>query len=167
MIDLKDLRENRALYEAGFKTKCVEVDVDRLLELDATYREKLQEVEEMRAKKNEVSKMIPTLTDTDRDAKIKEMKELGDKLDKAEEELNTIFVQLREIAVIAPNTPHARVPDGKNDEDNVPIKTVGDIPKFDFEPKDHIELVKLLDIIDTETSAKTSGARFYYLKNEL
>ncbi|MBU0727128.1 serine--tRNA ligase [Patescibacteria group bacterium] len=167
MIDLKDLRENRALYEAGFKKKCVDIDIDKLLKLDADYREKLQEVEEMRAKKNEVSKLIPTLADTDRDEKIKEMKDLGDKLDKTEESLNTIFVQLKELSALAPNPPHESVPEGKNDEDNEVVKTVGKIPKFSFKPKDHLELGKLLDVIDMETAAKTSGARFYYLKNEL
>lgn len=167
MIDLKDLRENRALYEAGFKKKYVDINIDKLLELDMDYRENLHEVEAMRAEKNEVSKLIPTLTDKDRDAKIKEMKELGDKLDKKEDELNKFFVQLRELADQAPNPPHESVPEGKEDEDGEVIKTVGEIPKFDFEPKDHLELGSLLDVIDMESAAEASGARFYYLKNEL
>jgi len=167
MIDLKDLRENRALYEAGFKKKYVDINIDKLLELDMDYRENLHEVEKMRAEKNEVSKMIPTLSDKKRDAKIKEMKKLDDKLTKKEGELNTIFVQLKELADQAPNPPHESVPEGKEDKDNKVIKTVGDIPKFDFEPKDHLDLGKTLDVIDMESAAEASGARFYYLKNEL
>lgn len=167
MIDIKDLRENRELYEAGFKKKYVDIDVDKLLELDERYRAKLIEVEAMRAEKNEVSKAIPTLADDQKQVKIAEMKELGDKLDKAEDELNTIFVQLREIAVNAPNPPHKSVPEGKEDEDGEVVRTVGEIPKFDFEPKDHLELGSLLDVIDMESAAEASGARFYYLKNEL
>lgn len=167
MIDLKDLRENKALYEAGFKKKQVDINIDKLLNIDEKYRKKLQEVEVMRANKNEVSKSIPNLANKQKQAKITEMKELGIKLDTSEEELNTIFVQLREIAIQAPNPPHESVPDGKSDEENVPIKTVGEIPKFNFKPKDHLELGKLLDVIDMETAAKTSGSRFYYLKNEL
>ncbi|MBN2087503.1 serine--tRNA ligase [Candidatus Peregrinibacteria bacterium] len=166
-MDLKDLRENRALYEAGFKKKQVNIDIDKLLDIDQKYREKLQAVEAMRGEKNEVSKAIPNLANEQKKSKIEEMKKLGEELDKAEDELNTIFVQLRELAVQAPNPPHESVPEGKSDEENVPVRTVGEIPKFDFKPKDHIELGKLLDIIDTETAAKTSGARFYYLKNEL
>ncbi|MBU0577581.1 serine--tRNA ligase [Patescibacteria group bacterium] len=167
MIDLKDLRENRALYEAGFKKKFVDIDVNKLLELDEKYRGELQKVEAMRAEKNEVSKLVPTLADDKKKAKIAEMKELGDKLDKAEESMNTIFVQLKELADLAPNPPHESVPEGKDDEENEAIKTVGEIPKFDFEPKDHLELGEILDVIDMESAAKTSGARFYYLKNEL
>ncbi|MBU1934599.1 serine--tRNA ligase [Patescibacteria group bacterium] len=167
MIDIKDLRENRALYEAGFKKKFVDIDVNKLLELDEKYRGELQKVEAMRAEKNEVSKLVPTLADDKKKAKIAEMKELGDKLDKAEESMNTIFVQLKELADLAPNPPHESVPEGKDDEENEAIKTVGEIPKFDFEPKDHLELGEILDVIDMESAAKTSGARFYYLKNEL
>lgn len=167
MIDIKALRENRETYEAGFKKKQVSVEIDKLLEVDEKYRAKLQEVEVMRAEKNEVSKAIPTLADDQKKAKIEEMKTLGEKLDKAENELNTFFVQLKELSAEAPNPPHASVPEGRDDEDNEVIRTVGDIPKFNFKPKDHIELGKTLDIIDMETAAKTSGSRFYYLKNEL
>lgn len=166
MIDLKDLRENRALYEAGFKKKQVDVDIDKLLKLDMDYRGKLQEVEEMRAKKNEVSKIIPQLTDKDRDAKIKEMKELGDKLAKKEDELNKFFVHLKELLDTAPNIPHESVPEGGEDDSKI-VRTVGEIPEFDFNPRDHLELGKILDVIDMETASETSGARFYYLKNEL
>lgn len=166
MIDLKKLRENRAEYEAGFKKKHATVDIDKLLKLDEKHRELIQETETMRAKKNEVSKLIPTLPAAEKGAKIKEMKELGAKLEKAEVELNKFFVQLKELVAAVPNPPHESVPEGEDDRQNKPIKTVGKIPEFNFEPKDHIALGELLDIIDAETGAKVSGARFYYLKNE-
>lgn len=166
MIDLKKLRENRAEYEAGFKKKQVDIDVDKLLKLDEEHRMLIQEVEAMRAEKNSVSKEISQLDGSERETKIKEMKELGEKLDASEDELNKIIVQLKELSAAVPNPPHESVPEGKDDEDNEVLKTVGNVPKFDFEPKDHIELGESLDIIDMETGAKTSGARFYYLKNE-
>jgi len=166
MIDIKHLRENKALYEVGFAKKQVNISIDELLSADATYREKLQEVEVMRAKKNEVSKEIPKLSSEERGGKIKEMKELGEKLNSAEEELSKTLEQLTALTNQAPNLPHESVPEGRDDEENVPIRTVGETPQFDFEPKDHIELGKSLDIIDLETGAETSGARFYYLKNE-
>ena len=166
MIDLKKLRENRAEYEAGFKKKQANIDVDKVLALDEEQRRLLQTVEKMRAEKNAVSKEIAGLDGAARDEKIEEMKELGAELGASEEELNKIGVQLSVLITAIPNPPHESVPDGKDDEDNKPIKTVGKIPKFDFEPKDHLELGELLDIIDMETGAKTSGARFYYLKNE-
>lgn len=167
MIDLKHLREHRDVYEAGFKKKQFQVDVDALLALDEKHREMITKVESMRAKKNEVSKQIPTLSPDERTATIKEMKTLGQSLEDAEYELNTIFVQLKEIQHSLPNLPHDSVPEGKTDEDNQTLRTVGELPKFDFEPKDHLELGESLDLIDMETGAKTSGARFYYLKNEL
>lgn len=166
MIDLKDLRENKTKYEDGFKKKNADVNIDELLELDEKHRAKIVEVEEMRAKKNEVSKAIPELSPAERQIRIAEMKELGDKLEGAENELNTISEQLKELLALAPNPPHESVPEGASDEDNKPIRTEGQIPQFDFKPKDHIALGESLDILDLETGAKTSGARFYYLKNE-
>ena len=167
MIDIKHLRDNQDLYKKGFATKRVEIDIPTVLKLDEEYRELLQKVEEYRAEKNKVSKLIPTLDDSERQSKIDEMKALGDKLDESEDLLNKKIVQLKELTDQIPNLPHESVPEGEDDNDNAPIKTVGEIPKFDFKPKDHLELGELLDIIDMETGAKTSGARFYYLKNEL
>jgi len=167
MIDIKHLRENQDLYKKGFATKRVEIDISEVIKLDEEYRELLQQVEEFRAEKNKVSKLIPTLSDDERQSKIDEMKKLGGKLDEAENLLNKKSVQLKELTAQIPNLPHDSVPEGEDDNDNKPIKTVGEIPKFDFKPKDHLELGELLDIIDMETGAKTSGARFYYLKNEL
>lgn len=167
MIDLKKLRENQEEHSKGFEKKKVKVDVPIVLKLDEEYRAQLVKVEEFRAEKNAASKLIPTLGDDERQAKIAEMKTLDGEQAKAEELLNKLFVQLKEITATIPNPPHESVPEGKNEEDNEVIKTVGNIPKFDFKPKDHLELGTLLDVIDMETGAKVSGARFYYLKNEL
>lgn len=166
MIDLKHLRDNRTLYEKGYAKKQVKVHLDALLHVDEIHRKKIQEVEAMRSKRNEVSKLVPALKDKEKEDKINEMKALGEALKKAEEELNNLFTQVKELTDCLPNPPHESVPDGVSDADNKPIRTVGQIPSFDFEPKDHITLGKLLDIIDIETATETSGARFYYLKNE-
>lgn len=166
MIDLKDLRENTEKYTKGFAKKRVDVDVAHVLKLDEMYRAELVRVEDMRAEKNAVSKVIPTLKDSERQAKIEEMKRLGDKLAEGEERLNKLFVQLKEATDILPNIPHESVPEGQDENDNVVVRSHGDIPQFDFEPLDHIALGETLDIIDAETGAKVSGARFYYLKNE-
>jgi seryl-tRNA synthetase len=166
MIDLKKLRENRATFEAGFKKKQVDIDVDKILELDEKHRTLIQEVEKMRAEKNSVSKEISGLDGSEREKKIKDMKALGEELDASEAELNKIIVQLKELTLELPNLPHESVPEGRDDEDNEVLKKVGKVPKFDFEPRDHLELGEMLDLIDMETGAKTSGARFYYLKNE-
>ena len=167
MIDLKQLRERRLEYEAGFKKKQVAIDIDKVLKLDEKHRELIGRAEALRARKNEASKLIPTLADDVRAKKIAEMKELGESLDEIEYNLNSIYAELKEVLHQLPNLPDPSVPEGKTDEENVVIKTVGEPPQFDFEPKDHLELGEHLDLIDMETGAKTSGARFYYLKNEL
>lgn len=167
MFDLKHLRENQALYEKGFAKKQVKVDLKKLLKLDDAHRAALQEVEAMRAERNEVSKAIPSLKDKEKQAKIAEMKKLGDKLAAAEDELNKKFVQLKGVADLLPNLPHESVPEGEDEKSNQVVRTVGKKPMFSFKPKDHIELGKALDLIDLEAGAETSGARFYYLKNEL
>ncbi|MBN1258350.1 serine--tRNA ligase [Candidatus Peregrinibacteria bacterium] len=166
MIDLRHLRENRELYEKGFAKKQVKVDVDALLTLDEKYRAELTAVEEKRAKRNEVSKLIPTLAPEKKKISIEEMKKLGDDLAKAEENLNKLFIQLKEIQDGVPNIPHESVPEGEDETKNAVVRKVGKVPEFKFKPRDHIELGKLLDLIDIETGTQVSGARFYYLKNE-
>jgi len=166
MIDLKHLRENRKDYEKGFAKKHVKVDIGALLKLDEKYRGELTAIEEKRAKRNEVSKLIPTLADKEKKAQIEQMKKLGEDLAKDEDGLNKLFVQLKEMTDGVPNIPHESVPEGSSDAENKPIRTVGKIPEFKFKPRDHVELGKMLDIIDIETGVDVSGARFYYLKNE-
>ena len=166
MVDLKHLRENQELYKKGFAKKRVEIDIPQVLKLDEGYRKQLMKVEEQRAEKNKVSKLIPTLSEKERQDKIKEMKALDKKLEEEEEKLNKLFVQLKEVTDQIPNLPHESVPEGEDEEDNEVIRTFGDVPKFGFKPKDHLELGALLDVIDMETASKASGARFYYLKNE-
>lgn len=167
MIDLKHLRENQDFYRKGFAKKQVQVDIPKILELDEKHRHLIQEVENLRSEKNKVSKEIPTLSDSEKKEKITEMKELGERLNTLEVDMNKIFVQLKELLIIAPNPPHESVLEGRDDEDNQVIRTVGEKPNFNFKPKDHLELGKILDVIDMETAAKVSGSRFYYLKNEL
>jgi len=166
MIDLKHLRENQQLYEKGFAKKLVEVNIPHVLKLDSEYREELKKVEEFRAEKNKVSKLIPTLSESDRQIKIAEMKALDLKLKEDEERMNKLFVQLKQACDTIPNIPHESVPQGKDETENVVEKTHGKIKDFKFQPQDHQELGMFLDIIDIETGSKTSGARFYYLKNE-
>ena len=166
MIDLKHLRENQAWYEKAFAKKMAKVDIPHVLKLDEEYRDLLVKVEEKRAEKNKVSKLIPTFKDAEKQAKIAEMKALDQKLKENEEGMNRLFSQLKEICDQIPNPPHESVPEGPDESHNKVVRHVGKKPAFDFQPKDHMELGKILDLIDVEVAAKTSGNRFYYLKNE-
>ncbi|MFH1012732.1 MAG: serine--tRNA ligase [Candidatus Peregrinibacteria bacterium] len=167
MIDWKHLPENIDEYKEAARKKHVELDWNKLLKLDKKRRELLQEAEEKRAERNKVSALVPKLVEKEKQVRIKEMQKLGDALEKVDGELKKITEEWKALMDQVPNPPHESVPEGKDENDNVVVRTVGKPSQFDFKPKDHIELGKLLDVIDLETAAETSGARFYYLKNEL
>ena len=164
MIDIKFIIENPGLIKQGAAKKHIKVDIDKIVELYNERKEKMQKVEALRARQNEVSKLIPT-TD-DKTALLEEMKNVKEEIKKLEPSIETLEKEIEELALVVPNPPLDSVPEGEDEESNKVIKTHGEKPKFDFEPKDHIELGKSLDIIDIERGVRASGARFYYLKNE-
>ncbi len=164
MIDIKFIIEHPGLIKQGAAKKHVKVDIDKIVELYNERKEKIQKFESLRARQNEVSKLIPT-TD-DKTSLLEEMKNVKEEIKKLEPSIETLEKEIEELALLVPNPPLDSVPEGKDEESNKVIKTHGKKPKFDFEPKDHIELGKSLDIIDIERGVRASGARFYYLKNE-
>ena len=165
MIDIKFIIENPEAIKEGARKKGVEVDVDRIVKLYEERNEKMQKAESLRARQNEVSKQIPQAGNDEKKALLDEMKNVKEEIQAIEPDVEKLEKELEELALLAPNPPLESVPEG-GEEDNKPFKTVGEKPKFDFEPRDHIELGKMLDIIDIERGVRSSGARFYYLKNE-
>ncbi|MBU4346949.1 serine--tRNA ligase [Patescibacteria group bacterium] len=161
MLDIKFIRENSDLIKQNCKNRLVNVDIDKLLKLDEKKRKLETEIGELRAKRNIGSKIKPSK------AEIKEMKELGEKIKKMEEKLNPIAQEIRELMLAIPNLTHPDVRISKNEDDNPVIGTYGKPAKFDFKPLDHAQLAEKNDLIDFERAAKVSGAKFYYLKNEL
>lgn len=163
MIDIKILRENPDKVSKGAKSKNIEINVEEMLELDRRVRALFAESQGIRAKKNTFNESIkgkPT------DQQLEEGRILKEELQRVEYELGNLELELGEKLSQIPALPKDDVKVGKNDTENDVIKTVGDIPAFSFQPKDHLELGEALDIIDVERGAKVSGARFYYLKNE-
>lgn len=165
MIDVKFIIENPEAIKAGAKKKKVEVDIYKIVELYEKRNEKLQQVESLRARQNEVSKEIPKTNGDEKQKLLDEMTEVKKHMQTLSPDLENLEKEIDELAALVPNPPHASVPEG-GEEDNKPFKTHGKKPEFDFEPRDHIELGKMLDIIDIERGVRSSGARFYYLKNE-
>lgn len=149
------------MIKQNCKNRLVNVDIDKLLKLDEKKRKLETEIGELRAKRNIGSKIKPSK------AEIKEMKELGEKIKKMEEKLNPIAQEIRELMLAIPNLTHPDVRISKNEDDNPVIGTYGKPAKFDFKPLDHAQLAEKNDLIDFERAAKVSGAKFYYLKNEL
>lgn len=164
MIDLKFITENPEAIKRGAQRKMVNVDIDEILNLNTQRIEILQKTEALRARQNEVSKEIPQAEN--KDILLEEMKKVKEELKELEPKLQELESQLEKLVVFVPNPPLDSVPDGREDEDHEVVKTHGEKPQFDFIPRDHIELGKMLDIIDIERGTRTSGARFYYLKNE-
>lgn len=166
MLDIKFITENPEQIKAGAAKKQVKVDIDKIVELDHTRRQKIQTLEDLRAKQNKVSKEIPQAAPEEKQQLIAEMSELKEEIKTLEPDLKKIEEEIDELAYNVPNPPHQSVPEGRDDSENQVVRTEGRKPEFDFQPRDHIELGEMLNIIDLERGAKTSGARFYYLKNE-
>ncbi len=166
MLDIKFIREHTDVVAAGLKAKGVRIDLKYLVELDEKRRAKIEEVNTLRAKHNIASDEIAKLSGKERDGRIADMKELKGNLGNLEFELQALEEEYRALMYTIPNPPLDTVPIGKNETENVVIRTVGDKNAFAFEPLDNVALGEKLDLIDTERAAKVSGSRFGYLKHE-
>ncbi len=168
MLDLKAIRENPEDFKLRLGRKGVSSSmVDELLEADEKRRGLLAQTEALKAEQNGVSKRIPSLSGEEKEKVLSDMKVISDKRKALEVDLEKVESVFEEILYKLPNPPREEVPDGKSDEENQVARFEGEKPAFDFEPKEHWELAEDLDLLDMEQAAKVSGARFYYLKNEL
>lgn len=167
MLDIKFIRENKDLVSAGAKKKHIDFDVEALITVDDKRKELLLSIEKKRAEQNEVSeKIVRTSIETEKSQMITEMKILKEELQKEEEELKKVMHDWQVLMISVPNIPDVSVPEGAEDKDNKEIKTWGEIPKFDFKPKDHIELMQNLGMLDLERGVKVAGFRGYFLRGD-
>ncbi|MFA6917394.1 MAG: serine--tRNA ligase [Candidatus Gracilibacteria bacterium] len=164
MFDVKFIIENPEKVKKGASSKNIKVDIDKIVELYNLRRDKLVKLENLRARQNEVSKEIPN--SKDKEKLLGEMKEVKETIKSLEPEIEPLEKEIEELALFVPNPISDTTPVGKDENENVVVKTYGKKPTFDFEVKDHAVLGKNLDIIDIERGTRTSGTRFYYLKNE-
>ncbi len=165
MLDMKLFRETPdRVREALTKRHQDPEPLGRVIALDEKRRELIQEVEELRAERNEGSKEIGKTKDPeDRQKKIDAMRAVGDRIDELDQELNQVENDLDVLLAEFPNLPDERVPVGLDDSENELKKTVGKIPELDFVPQAHWDLGPALGIIDFERGTKLSGTRFYIL----
>jgi seryl-tRNA synthetase len=163
MIDLRLLREQADAVKAAYARRGGVDGLDRVIELDARYRELLGEVERLRAEHNRASKAIGKASADDRPAAIAGARKLAVKLKALEPQLETAAEELEKTAAFLPNLPHESVPAGSSEAENVVEREVGERPDFEFEPVDHVTLGERLGIFDSERAVKTSGSRFVYL----
>jgi seryl-tRNA synthetase len=167
MLDLKLIREDPDGVKAAIATLYATAPIDEILELDNQRRAKLTEVEQLKAQRNEGSKLVNKTKEPDeRQRLIGEMRSLGDKIGELDIEARMIDSSLNELLLNVPNLPLPEVPIGKDESENVVTSQVGEIPAFDFEPKPHWELAEHLGIIDFDRGVKVSGSRFYMLRGD-
>jgi hypothetical protein len=168
MLDLKFIRENIAEVEAGARKKGAPIDLSIFPVLDDQRRELLKQSEELKALRNRVSDEISQAKKkgADATAKITEMREVGERIKTLDEELKTVEAQLYQLQIRIPNLPHASVPAGKSAEDNVVVKSWGEISTFAYTPQPHWELNEKLKLIDFDGGAKVAGSFFVNFKGK-
>lgn len=169
MLDIKFIRENIDRVKASVISKNLsgKVDVDLVLKLDDEMKALSQEADVLRQEKNKIdSEMKKNPPEEDKKKLIASGTDIKNKLKVLEENLNLKQAELLENMQKLPNVTSPKMPVGKNEDENVSVRTWGEIPKFDFTPLDHVELGKRLKIIDVEKTGDISGSRFYYFLNE-
>ena len=166
MIDIELFRRDPKIYDAEIKKRGMKIDTSLGISLDNKKRKLKFKVDELRAKKNDASKIIPTLKGEEKNKLIAEMKEINAGLKEFEEKLNEFEKQYRIHFSAYPNLTHESTPVGPDESGNIVHSVQGTKPEFDFNPKNHIELGTALDILDEERARKVSGSRFVYIKNE-
>ena len=169
MFDIKAIRENPDFFDAAWARRGLEPQASSLIEMDAELRIKHTELQECQSRRNEASKAIGMAKSKGEDASgaMKEVGELKTRMTTLEEDVRVLTESLNSTLSRIDNIPDADVPDGKSEDDNVEIRKWGDIPSFDFEPKQHFDLGEDLGQMDFEGAAKMSGARFVILRSDL
>lgn len=166
MLDIKFIRENKDIVAAGAKKKHIDVDLNRLVELDDRRKELQASMDEKRAQQNAASQKIVSADQNEKARITEEMRGIKDELKKQEEDMENVLTEWRGLMVQVPNVPDISVPDGDSDADNKEVRTWGDIPKFDFPVKSHVDLMLEHDMADYERGSKVAGFRGYFLKND-
>ena len=169
MLDPKIIRDKPELIKQMLKDRAVEFDFEKMLELNKTRKEMMMQSDELKQKRNQMSVKIGSEKKAGNDASelLREMGEISKKLDDLESLRKKVDENYHNLSFSIPNLVHDSVPKGADESSNKQVRTWGEIPKFDFEVKDHIDLGLELDIVDIERASKTAGARFYYLKDGL
>ncbi len=167
MLDIKFIRQYPEMVKDACAKKNIKCDIDKLLDIDQKRIRAKQELEAVAAEKNKASKLIPqTKNQAERDTIINAMKALDQNTGNLEKKSKDLEAEFDSMILTVPNIPSPDSPVAPDESGNVVAETWGQPRKFDFEIKDHIQLGKDLDLIDTESGVKTGGFRGYYLKNE-
>jgi len=172
MLDIKLFRETPDVVRHDLKKRGIKEMlpmVDEVITQDKIWRTLSKEADDAKCERNKLAEEVAKLKKEKKDAAqiIEKMKKLSDKIRELDSEIAKEEEGIRQALLKFPNILHESVPAGKDDAENVEIKKWGTIPKYDFPLKSHVDIIEKLGIADLERAANVSGARFYYLKNEL
>lgn len=167
MLDYKFIKDNLEAVKANIAARSMKADPDLVVALFEERNVLIRKLEDERKRRNDnAASMKGKLEPADRQRLIDEGKALKESIAAQEARLAEVEARLDEEGRRVPNMAHPEAPIGKEDKDNTEVKRVGEPTKFDFEPKDHVQLGQELDIIDFDAATRVSGTKFYYLKNE-
>lgn len=167
MLDIKFIRENQELIKKGAQKKHLEFDVEKLISVDDKRRELMAVIETRRAEQNQASEKIAKAANPEeRAALIAAMKTVKEAQEADEAKFKEIMHEWQTLMVSVPNIPDMSVPDGASDKENKEVRTWGEKPQFSFTPKNHVEILEGLDMLDLDRGTKVAGFRGYILKGD-
>lgn len=166
MLDIHFIRENADLIKAGAQKKLISVDIDRLLVVDDERKKLREELDNRRAEQNRASRTIALAKGEEKDKLVEAMRHVKEGMAEYEKKYAEVMEEWQKLMLSVPNIPDISVPDGKSDQENQEVKTWGEIPHFDFEPKNHVDIMLQRDMVDFERGTKVAGFRGYFLKND-
>lgn len=167
MLDIKFIRENSDTVKKACQLKNINLDIDALLAIDKEMVGLKTEEQNLLTQKNAITAKIPKASGEERPALIAESKALDEKAKAIKPKADELELKLKEMMYLVPQIPSPKAPVGKDDGDNVEVKKFGELPKFDFTPLDHVQILEKNNWADFEKIAKVSGSRSYSLRNEM
>ena len=165
MLDIRVIREDPERIKAGARRKGIPRDeeIDRILHLDKEIRGILPELEGLRADQKKAGKALGKALPEDREKLIGEQKRIKARIKELEEKEKALREELAGLMLLVPNPPDPDVPVGESEEDNVEVRRWGEVPDFDFQPRDHVDLAEMHGLADFKRAGKIAGSRNYFL----
>lgn len=165
MLDIRFIVENPDVVKKAARDKNMEVDIDRLLAVYQEVKALTSQADSLRGERNNLSREIPKLKGEEKQEGILRVRDLKDSISDVESRLAVVKEEYDELMLLVPSVPLPEVPVGKDEADNVELRRVGEVPKFSFPFKDHLELAEALDIVDVPRAVEIAGSRSFMLKN--
>ena len=160
MHNLKEIRKDFVAFEKALEKRSVNIDFNKLKDLDIQNRDFIQKKETLEKEKKDISKSKDK-------SLFEKSKKISQSIEKITDEQKKVKLDLDKLLSNIPNIPHPDVPNGKDENDNVEISKSGEVPKFEFIPKSNYEIGEKLNMLDFDLATKTTGSRFVFVKNKL